>query len=57
MLRLLLLRTDLCFLISAVIAQIFNRTAELLIPTGTTINEVTEPQWVIVEGKMKKWLT
>ena len=31
--------TDLYFLIPAVIAQIFNPTAELTIPTGTPINE------------------
>ena len=31
---------DLYFSIPAVIAQIFNPTAELLIPTGTTTNEV-----------------
>ena len=30
---------DLCFLILAVIAQSFNPTAELLIPTGTQTNE------------------
>ena len=56
MLCLLFLRTDLCFLISEVIAQIFNRTAELVIPTGTTINEVTETKPVIADDKMRNCL-
>lgn len=43
----------------AVITKVFNRTAELLIPTGITTTEVKtemETQSVIVEVKISKYL-
>ena len=48
---------DLCFLISAAIAQFFNPIAELLIPIGTTRKEAKaeiEIHPVIVEAKIRK---
>ena len=56
----LLLYTDLYFLIPAVIAQIFIHTEELVMPTGTQTNEanveiVTQP--VIVEAEISKCST
>ena len=47
---------DLYFLIPAVIAQIFNSIAELVIPTGIRSNEAKteiEIHAVIVEGKIR----
>ena len=46
---------NLCFLIPAVIAQIFNPTAELSMSTGVATNEVsaeTEREPVIFEAKI-----
>ena len=51
---------DLYFLILAVIAQIFNSTAKLVIPTGTQTNETNaeiESQPVIFEAKISKFST
>ena len=48
------------FLISAVTAQKYNPTAELVMPTGTQINEAnaeTEIQIVIFEAKISKCST
>ena len=48
---------DLYFLISAVIAQIFNLIAELVIPTGIPVKETKgeiEIHTVIVETKIRK---
>ena len=53
---LLLTSVHLSFLILAVIAQIFNLTSELVIPTGTATNEVNpenKTQLVIVETKTR----
>ena len=49
--------TDLYYLIPAVIAQIFNPTAELAIPTGTPTNEAnpeTESQTLTGERKIRE---
>ena len=51
---------DLHLLIPAVIAQVFNPTAEFVIPTGTQTyeaNEEFETQTVIVEAKIGKCST
>ena len=51
---------DLYFLISAVIAQMFNPTAQLAILTRTQTNEANaeiETQRVIVETKIRKCST
>ena len=48
---------DLYFLVPAVITQILNPTAEIVIPTGTATNEVNaeiETQPLIVEPKISK---
>ena len=48
---------EFCFLIPAVISQIFNPIAELVIPIGIPIKEVkaeTEIHTVIVEAKIRK---
>ena len=45
---------DLYFLMSAVIAQIFNPIAELIIPIGMPIQIQTEIHPVIVEAKIRK---
>ena len=48
---------DLCFLIPAVIAQIFNLIAELVIPIGIPTKEAKaemETHPVIVEAKIRK---
>ena len=50
---------DLYFLIPATIAQIFNPTAELAIPTGISSKEAkakTEANTVIAEAKIRKCL-
>ena len=55
MLLLLFFIIDLYFLIPALIAQIFNPTAELVIPTGTQTNEANakiETQQVTFEVKI-----
>ena len=60
MLLLPFLITDLYLLIPTAIAQIFNPTAELVIPTGAATNEVNteiEAQPVTVEAKISKSLT
>ena len=57
MLLLFLLITDLYFLIPAVIAQIFNPIAELVIPTGIPSKEAKaeiEKYPVIEEAKIRK---
>ena len=49
---------DLYFLILAVIAQIFNPTAELVISVGTPLKEAkaeTETHPVMVEAKIRKF--
>ena len=51
---------DLCFLIPAVIAQIFNPIAELVIPKGIPIKEAKaeiEIYPVILEAKIRKCST
>ena len=47
------------FLFTTVIAQMFNHTAEIVIPTGIATNEVNavETQAVIVESKISKTST
>ena len=53
----LILIIELYFLIAAVIAQIFNPTAELVIPIGTATKEAKaemETHPVIVEPKIRK---
>ena len=55
MLLLLFFIIDLYFLIPALIAQIFNPTAELVIPTRTQTNEANakiETQQLTVEAKI-----
>ena len=47
------------FLIPAVIAQIFNSTAELTVPTGTSTNETnaeTQAESSVAETNMRKCL-
>ena len=49
---------NLCFLIPAVIAQSFNLTAELAIPTGPAVNEANaeiETQPLKLETKSRKF--
>ena len=55
---LLFLIIDLCFLIPAVITQIFSPTAEFTKPTGMQTNVASaeiETQPVIVEAKINAW--